>query len=266
MHVFSNGGAWTACQLADAYKYSAKDEEEEEEEGGEAGEASAILPIDALILDSTPSLPDPQASHAAICEALPSRTTYPLTRKAGELAVWWYLTLASRVDALVGREHLTLNIRRRLNDPEGPFMMQQRGRGHGRGLGPGLPRVYIYSDGDKLIPAADVESHAEEAKKKRIRIIEREKMEESGAKERNANGNANVNGTNNGNGNDDDTGIWLENFGQTRHVGHMLGDPDRYWGVVERMWRGIYEEGEGEFKKENKKENDNDNDNDHDNE
>jgi hypothetical protein len=82
MHVFSNGGAWTACQLADAYKYSAKDEEEEEEEGGEAGEASAILPIDALILDSTPSLPDPQASHAAICEALPSRTTYPLTRKS----------------------------------------------------------------------------------------------------------------------------------------------------------------------------------------
>ncbi|KIW64475.1 hypothetical protein PV04_09405 [Phialophora macrospora] len=221
MHVFSNGGAWTACQLADAYKYSVKQpkqqHQEEEEEVQEVQEEHPILPIDALILDSTPSLPDPRASHAAICEALPSATTYPLTRKAGELAVWWYLAVASRVDALAGREHVTLNIRRRLNDPDGAFMQ------------PGLRRVYIYGDGDALIPAADVESHAEEAKASRI--IAREKMEDKDAND-SSNGNA--------------TGIWLENFGQTRHVGHMMADPDRYWGLVEKVWRGSYEDGDAE--------------------
>ncbi|ETI21445.1 hypothetical protein G647_07792 [Cladophialophora carrionii CBS 160.54] len=267
MHVFSNGGAWSACQLADAYAsaFSFTCPSISTLSPRESDHANAILPIDALILDSTPSLPDPRASHAAICEALPSPTTYPLTRKVGETAVWCFLALASGVDALFGREHLTLNIRRRLNDPAGAFMQ------------PGLRRVYIYSETDALIPASDVELHAEEARARaRARVMAREKAENKGGLETStdistpitgddeSNGSGSGNGNNNGNSisdkgdgtstgtgdsittSDDGTGpgadantrIWLEKFEHTRHVGHMQGDPGRYWAVVERAWRG----------------------------
>ncbi|OCT45126.1 DNA repair protein RAD57 [Cladophialophora carrionii] len=252
MHVFSNGGAWSACQLADAYASAYASAfactSIPTLSPRESDRTNAILPVDALILDSTPSLPDPRASHAAICEALPNPTTYPLTRKVGETAVWCFLALASGVDALLGREHLTLNIRRRLNDPEGAFMQS------------GLRRVYIYSETDALIPASDVELHSEEARASasasaRARVTAREKAEIKENKENNEDGvhetssstldTGNDNGDNNtisddgpGPHSDADTRIWLEKFEHTRHVGHMQGDPGRYWAVVERVWTG----------------------------
>ncbi len=184
MHVFSNGGAWTVCQLADAYSSATSlstpgvDVQHE------------LLPISALVLDSTPSLPNPSASHTAICEALPKKP--PLLRAIGEAAVWGYISLAQSVDFALGREHLTLNLRRRLNDPQGAFMQDH------------LRRVYIYSQGDALIPASDVEAHAQDA-----RVVV---------------------------GEDDGERVKMEDFGKTRHVSHMLGDPERYWRVVDDIW------------------------------
>ncbi|EXJ55887.1 hypothetical protein A1O7_08818 [Cladophialophora yegresii CBS 114405] len=228
MHVFSNGGAWSACQLADAYALACR--------GDHDAILPGCLPLAALILDSTPSLPDPAASHAAICEALPSAKTYPLTRKTGEIAVSCFLALTSALDALLGREHLTLNIRRRLNDPQGAFMQS------------GLhTRAYIYSEADALIPATDVEVHAEEA-----RAILRARQRENKNKENQRHVGTSTHLTpnigddrrkSNGRGDkvsDDGTGcdIWLEKFDHTRHVGHMQGDPGRYWAVIDKVWKG----------------------------
>jgi hypothetical protein len=184
MHVFSNGGAWTVCQLADAYTSSATQSHHQ-------ASSPALLPISALILDSTPSLPNSRAAHTALCEALPKSPA--ALRALGSMAVWGYLSVAHAVDTLSGAEHLTLNIRRRLNDPNGAFMQLD------------VRRVYIYSQGDALIPAADVEAHAREAM--------------------NALGDL---------GHDK---VRLDDFGTTKHVSHMLGDPGRYWGVVGRLWR-----------------------------
>ncbi|KAJ9613514.1 hypothetical protein H2200_003456 [Cladophialophora chaetospira] len=184
MHVFSNGGAWTVCQLADAYSHGISASSPHLDIKPE------LLPISALILDSMPSLPNPSASHTAICEALPKKP--PFLRAIGEAAVWCYISFAQNVDFVLGREHLTLNIRRRLNDADSAFMQD------------GLRRVYIYSQGDTLIPAADVEAHAKDAM-----------------------GNL---------GDSENERVILEDFGQTRHVSHMVGDPKRYWSIVDRLW------------------------------
>ena len=184
LHVFSSGGAWTVCQLADAYSSAVSLSLPSVDLKPE------LLPISALILDSTPSLPNPAASHTAICQNLPKEP--PLLRAIGEAAVWGYISLARTFDFALGREHLTLNLRRRLNDPEGAFMQDR------------LRRVYIYSQGDALIPASDVEAHAEDA---------RAVIGEDGAER-----------------------VKMEDFGKTRHVSHIVGDPERYWRVVDDIW------------------------------
>lgn len=62
------------------------------------------------------------------------------------------------------------------------------------------PRVYIYSDGDRVTAAGDVESHHAEAVT------------------------AGFDAT-------------LERFGGSPHVAHMRSDPERYWQAVSAVWR-----------------------------
>ncbi|OQV06728.1 hypothetical protein CLAIMM_11261 [Cladophialophora immunda] len=192
LHIFSNGGAWTACQLADAYHHQQRGLAPTPLD--EADHAFLLLPITALVLDSTPSLPNAVASHTAICEALP-KSPRPL-RALGSVLVWGYLGLAQAVGVATGQENVTLSLRRRLNDPRGAFAR------HGHGHGPPPPRVYIYSQADALIPAADVERHAHEA----AQVLGRENVR-------------------------------LEDFVASRHVGHVLADPARYWAIIGALWR-----------------------------
>ncbi|OAP62877.1 hypothetical protein AYL99_02104 [Fonsecaea erecta] len=206
IHIFSNGGAWTACQLADAYyqQQSRRHQNQRDRSDFESDSNSTkdhhsplwLLPITALVLDSTPSLPNMAASHTAICASLPK--TPPGVRLLSSALVWGYLGAARAVGAVTGQEPPTLSLRRRLNDPRGAFTHQSRcgRRGH---------RVYIYSQADALIPAADVEQHAREA----AEVL--------------------------GPGGSDK--VRLEDFVSSRHVGHVLADPERYWGIVDRVWR-----------------------------
>ncbi|KIV87861.1 hypothetical protein PV11_03379 [Exophiala sideris] len=135
VHIFSNGGSYTACQLADAYLDALPGKDE-------------LLPISALILDSTPSLPSAQRAHTAICESLPKSGP---GRFVGSAAVWGYIGLAKAIEAVIGKEDITTSLRRRLNDPNGAFTQGT------------LKRMYIYSQADELIPASDVEAHARAA-------------------------------------------------------------------------------------------------------
>lgn len=62
-----------------------------------------------------------------------------------------------------------------------------------------MPRLYIYSDGDRVTPAHEVEAHIGEA---RARGFE----------------------------------VRVERFDRTSHVAHMREDPARYWRAVNRLW------------------------------
>ncbi|KIW90842.1 uncharacterized protein Z519_08625 [Cladophialophora bantiana CBS 173.52] len=194
-HVFSNGGAWTVCQLADAYYHHQQKQQQEPRQQLSSPvpckEIDVLLPITVLVLDSTPSLPNVTASHTAICEALSKSP--PALRALGSVLVWGYLGVSHVVGAVAGREDVTLSLRRRLNHPRGAFTQ------------PSLrARVYIYSQADALIAAADVEAHAREA----AQVL-------TGGRDR----------------------VRLEDFGESRHVGHVLADPARYWAIIESLWR-----------------------------
>ncbi|KAM0747405.1 hypothetical protein T439DRAFT_329132 [Meredithblackwellia eburnea MCA 4105] len=64
-----------------------------------------------------------------------------------------------------------------------------------------VPRLYIYSPQDQLVPAADVEAHAAAARAKGIDVT-------------------------------------MEKFEGTSHVAHVRGGSERYWGAVKSLWLG----------------------------
>ncbi|BGP57893.1 hypothetical protein JCM8202v2_005542 [Rhodotorula sphaerocarpa] len=72
---------------------------------------------------------------------------------------------------------------------------------------PSVPRLYLYSPVDELIPPEDVERHAAEAR--------------SGAGIRD---------------------VRLERFEKSPHVAHARTDPERYWGAIRRVWKESAEE------------------------
>jgi Eukaryotic protein of unknown function (DUF829) len=65
------------------------------------------------------------------------------------------------------------------------------------------PRVYIYSEADDMVESRDVEEHADEAKKLGY-TVSREKFLTSG------------------------------------HAAHMIQDPIRYWGIVQKLWSMVF--------------------------
>lgn len=140
LHVFSNGGAFTACQLADAVKLnSAK------------GGTIQSLPITALVIDSAPSLPSFSKGRVALSQGLPSSLPGPV-RSVGGLVLWSSMISLSLVSRIMGAEGTMVGMRRKLNDPSGAFVRND------------LTRVYIYSETDELVPWQQVEAHAQEAK------------------------------------------------------------------------------------------------------
>ena len=66
-------------------------------------------------------------------------------------------------------------------------------------IGIEAPRVYIYSVKDDMVDWVDVEEHADEAEGRGYTVAR-------------------------------------EKFLDSSHAGHMVQDPLRYWGIVERLW------------------------------
>lgn len=170
-HVFSNGGSYTANFLTDNYLKA----------------TAELFPISALILDSTPSYPNLSLAYAAVSEMLPKSG---VVRILGSGAIWAYLAVHEVVRTALGQENFNHSLRRKLNDPKGPYTQGT------------VKRLYIYSKGDRLVPAADVEAHAKDA----VEVIGEERVQ-------------------------------TEDFGNSRHVGHMIADPERYWKIIHDLWR-----------------------------
>lgn len=184
MHVFSNGGSFTACQLADAYSIYAL-----------SSQRSGHLPISGLVIDSAPSIPTMSTGYAAMSQGLPSSLPGPVRAAAG-LALYTSFLAFSSVSKLMGSEGVITGMRRRLNDLEGAFM---QGRSK---------RIYIYSQTDKMVPYQHVEKHAYEAKEF-------------------------FNSLADGLG---DELIRLERFEGSKHVAHVVVDPQRYWNIIKALW------------------------------
>lgn len=136
LHVFSNGGSFSACQLADAYR---------------AQSGGRMLPISTMLVDSAPSIPSLRVGLTAMSQGFP--TYLPKAVKvAGGAVMYSCMYSLGLLGRLAGSEGAMSSMRRRLNDPEGAFMQSR------------LRRTYIYSDTDQLVPWQHVEAHAQEAR------------------------------------------------------------------------------------------------------
>lgn len=186
-HAWSNGGCYTATQFAEAYAlYGPRAVNQEAK--------PPALPLSALIIDSAPSGVSMRSGFVALSQGLPASWPGPLKLFCGGF-IWSTMSASALIGNLFGVEGTITGMRRKLNEPDGPFI-------HG-----GIPRMYIYSDTDELIPWRDVEEHAEQAQRALkntvaggVPIVRKEKFEGS------------------------------------KHVSHAVVDPERYWRIVQSFW------------------------------
>ena len=130
LHIFSNSGAHTACQLAHAYR----------------SQAGTALPLGAMILDSAPATGKFRTMSQGFTAGLPSTT---MIGKLLSLVVYGLIGAIILKETILGEENFVEKLRRDLNDAE--VLTAKRGR------------LYIYSREDKVVDWVDVESHARDA-------------------------------------------------------------------------------------------------------
>jgi len=130
LHLFSNGGAWTATQIAFLYKQK----------------TGKPLPLSKMIFDSSPGLGSYSRTTSAFTISLPTWKQNPIWR--GISLVWIHvgMSIATIIGILLRKEETSLRLRRRLNDKTM--------------FNGAAERLYIYGDKDTLVPPEDVESHA----------------------------------------------------------------------------------------------------------
>ncbi|KAL9637713.1 MAG: hypothetical protein Q9164_002038 [Protoblastenia rupestris] len=137
LHLFSNSGAQSTSTLLQAYKESSPSRREQ-------------LPINAMFVDSAPSLGTYSSGYAGISYEV---TRFPVwIQPLGFLLTHLLVGLMWLVGCMMGRENVLTQSNNDLNDPA---------------LVPlDAPRVYLYSVEDRLVRWQDVEMHAAVAERK----------------------------------------------------------------------------------------------------
>ncbi|KAF2084293.1 hypothetical protein K490DRAFT_4683, partial [Saccharata proteae CBS 121410] len=130
LHIFSNGGANTACQLAESYTQMDK----------------RLLPLNAMIIDSAPGRPEIKRSLKATTAHLSKK---PLLRLLALALILPFVMTSWILGNVFGMENLLDRNRRKLND-RNLFAVE-------------VARCYVYSPTDEMIAASDIEGHADEA-------------------------------------------------------------------------------------------------------
>ncbi|TFY72470.1 hypothetical protein EVG20_g569 [Dentipellis fragilis] len=174
VHAFSNGGASQAVLLSDVLKTRTL-----------AAMASSMRSIpSALILDSTPG--NSELSNTITAFTIQIRN--PLLRYPAMLLMAVGFAFTFVYTAFSGKEHPIDMLRRRLLDPAlFPWSHSD------------MPRLYVYSKHDRLVPCNSVRAHVREAKSKGFEVE-------------------------------------VEEFGESAHVAHARTDPERYWTAVKGVW------------------------------
>ena len=169
LHVFSNGGAQCAVQLA-----------------------TSLAPehrrhaFDAVIFDSCPGEASYQRSVHAMSLSLPKT---PIAQYLGPLLIHFTLCLFYVAISIFRFETVITLSRRVLNDPAM--------------FAPTIPRLYIHSKADELVPHEDVSSHAADARLKGCNSVRQVLFETSG------------------------------------HCAHAMAHKDQYWKAVDDLVREI---------------------------
>ena len=145
LHIFSNGGSQCAIQLATSLPESIR-----------------LQAFSAIILDSCPGTATYQRTVQALTLSMPKS---PLTKYLGLPILHFVLCLLYLALFVTRAEDTITRIRNQLNDH--------------RLFSPDVPRLYIYSKADKLVPYQDVKSHADDAKIKGYRATSEVLFEDS---------------------------------------------------------------------------------------
>jgi hypothetical protein len=169
LHVFSNGGAQAAVQLATSLAPETRPQA-----------------FSAIIFDSCPGEATYQRSHQAMSHSLPKSLP---ARVFGPLLIHLTLCLFYLAIFVCRFESVLTRSRKCLNDPEM--------------FGTTVPRVYVFSKADELVPWRDVESHAEDAGRKGYGEVRRVLFEDSA------------------------------------HCAHAMAHKEEYWGAVEGVVEGL---------------------------
>ncbi|CAA7267477.1 unnamed protein product [Cyclocybe aegerita] len=172
VHTFSNGGSWQLATLSDILADRA------------SSYTHAPLPASALIFDSCPG------------RAFTGAIRNPLVAATARTLIWLvYLYLSFRQLFLRGPSTID-NMKARLNKEKLLPWFGRRTR-----------RLYVYSTGDEIIPAKEVDRHAEKAREAGLMVTQ-------------------------------------VRFKDSPHVAHAKVHPEEYWGAVRKMWEEAVEEAE----------------------
>lgn len=137
MHIFSNGGVFTAAHLLLAYRHV----------------TGTAMPISSMILDSAPGRSSVARSAKALSYALP-RTR--ILRPVG-MGIIYFVLVVSWLWRRITRSRDPLAFTR------AALIDDRLVSSTANGTKKGTKRCYIYSDADDLILPAEVEQHAAEA-------------------------------------------------------------------------------------------------------
>ncbi|KAK2746059.1 hypothetical protein FQN57_003399 [Myotisia sp. PD_48] len=175
IHAFSNAGSHAAVQLAEAF-----------------GKAHYPMPISALVLDSCPGSPSARLAANAIVLSLPK---FFIARLFGSMLVYFVVGVVMILDMLNISENVISKTRRELNTST--FLS--------------VPRVYLFSETDQMVPWHDIVLHAQSAQ----RII---------------GGDSGVNDP------DGDFGgksmVSMVRFSGSGHVQHIISAEEKYWKAI----------------------------------
>ncbi|CAE6537685.1 unnamed protein product [Rhizoctonia solani] len=186
VHTFSNGGALSQNTLARAIAGSLP-----------SNATTSALPAQAFIYDSLPGILDLRITTMAFTALIRSPALRSLAKPVAGLIYILGSVWRHTFGLVFGqKEDMFAQLHRELNEP--------------RLLPQNVPRTYIYSDVDEIIPSSSVEGHAKKA---------RELIGEGAGSEL----------------------VRLVKFEGSMHVAHARQDGRRYWGEVMRTWEISYQ-------------------------
>lgn len=214
-HIFSNGGAHMAVQLAQAYRENIRMHSPPSKATG-----AKQLPISALVFDSCPGHARYSTAGKTTLSFLPKNAN--ITRTLATPIVYLLLGGVYLCHVLGISETIVVKLWRELNDPKGAFLFKQSTMRNGQAA-PGvpngvvasakriIPRTYICSQEDDMIFAKDIFEHAAIA-----RLASG--LTDDAAKD----------------------ALRVEEIVGSMHVNHVSVDKERYWAIVkETLERAI---------------------------
>ena len=202
-HIFSNGGAHMAVQLAQAYRENIR---MSSPPPSQSKTTNKRLPVSAVIFDSCPGHARYSTAGKTTLSFLPKDAH--IARALGMPIAYAILGVAFLCHVSGIAEHVVIKLWRELNNPEGPFLLKSSTNDAEITEPPTspktvIPRLYLCGDADDMIPTQDVMEHAAMAR------------QTTGLSDADAN-----------------DVVRLEEFFGSMHVNHVSLHKERYWDAV----------------------------------